>query len=121
MDAKLEKTADPQNKKQPKAQLMRFAGSSHTDIHHALPITREDYFMLVEATGRVVRDDKRGAIPPEVTQLVSQYGIKPDKWIKQVRNFDRCFSYCAGDSEAILDFAQLFNRKWAKGCGQRVA
>ena len=121
MEANLEKTADSHNKKQPKAQLMRFDGSSHTNIHHALPITRDDYFLLVEATGRVVREDKRGAIPPEMTQLVSRYGLKPDKWLKQVRNFDRCFSYCAGDSEAILDFAHIFNRKWAKGCGRRAA
>ena len=121
METKLEKTAEPQHKKTPKARLMRFDGSSHTSIDNALPITREDYFLLVEATGRIVREDKRGAIPTEVSQLVSRYGITPEKWLKQVRNFDRCFSYCAGDSEAILDFAQIFNRKWAKGCGRRVA
>ena len=121
MDAKLDPTKAPKNKKIPKARLMRFDGSSHTSIQNALPITREDYFILVEATGRIVRADKRGAIPPEINKLVSRYGIKPDKWLKQVRNFDRCFSYCAGGSDAILDFAQVFNRKWAKGCGRLAA
>ena len=121
MDAKLEQAQDPKNKKISKAKLMKFDGRSHTRIQNALPITREDYFLLVEATGRVVREDKRGAIPPDIIQLANRYGIKPDKWLKQVRNFDRCFSYCAGDSEAMVDFAQMFNRKWAKGCGRQVA
>lgn len=38
---------------------MPIDGSSHTDIHFALPFTREDYFDLVDKTGRIIRDDKR--------------------------------------------------------------
>ena len=45
----------------PEAPLMPFDGSSHTDIHVALPFTQEDYFNLVDETSRMLRDDKGGA------------------------------------------------------------
>ena len=44
----------------PEAPLMRFDGGSQTDIHCALPFTQEDYFELVDVTGRILREDKRG-------------------------------------------------------------
>jgi hypothetical protein len=45
----------------PEAPLMPFDGSSHTDIHVALPFTQEEYFNLVDETGRLLREDKGGA------------------------------------------------------------
>lgn len=36
---------------------MPFDGSSHTDIHTALPFTREDYLDFVDKAGRALRDD----------------------------------------------------------------
>ena len=99
----------------PEAPLMSFDGSSHTDIHFALPFTREDYFMLVDETGRVLREDKRGAIPDSAARIVSQFGIKPDKWLEQVQNFSRRYGHCAGARNNILNFAERFNLKWSKG------
>ena len=43
--------------------MMPFSGSAHTDIHTALLFTQTDYFDLVDATGRVVREGKKGLIP----------------------------------------------------------
>jgi hypothetical protein len=105
----------------PEAPLMPFDGSSHTDIHFALPFTREDYFMLVDETGRVLREDKRGAIPHTAAKIVSQFGIKPDKWLEQVQNFSRSYGHCAGTRDNIIDFANRFNLKWSKGvrCADR--
>ncbi len=38
----------------PEAPLMPFDGSSHTDIHQALPFTQADYIQLVDSTGRAI-------------------------------------------------------------------
>jgi len=110
--------ATTQKNNLPQAKLMPFDGSSHTNIHNALPFTREDYFQLVESTGQILRSDKRGAISATIQPIMSRYGIDPKKWLVHVKNFDRCFGYCAGESEKVVEFAQLFNRKWAKGCGK---
>lgn len=65
----------------PEAALMPFDGSSHTSVHTALPFTREDYFDLVDVTGRMIRNDKHGAIDADIPPIVARLGINRDKWI----------------------------------------
>lgn len=101
--------------KQAEAPLMRFDGGSHTSIHYALPFTREDYFDLVDKTGRVIRDDKRGVINAHHLPIIQSFGIDPDKWIDHVRNFGRRYAFCAGTSDNIINFAQQFEKRWSKG------
>ncbi|MFL0802280.1 MAG: transposase [Agarilytica sp.] len=103
--------------KQPEAPLMRFDGSSHTDIHRALPFTQEDYFTLLDATGRAFREDKRGYIPSDVPSIVSQYGIDPNKWLAHVQGFGCTYSICVGSADKIVEYAHIFQRRWAKGVG----
>ena len=106
----------------PKATLMRFDGSAHTDIHCALPFTKADYFNLVEETGRVIREDKRGFIPSEVPPIISRLGINPDDWINNVQYFGRRYSRAAGSVDRIKDYAKKLRVKnyrglWCKGVG----
>jgi hypothetical protein len=99
----------------PEARLMPFDGGSHTDIHTALPFTREDYFQLVDITGRMIRDDKRGAILDDIPSVVSRLGIEPDHWVEHIKNFGKSYSTCAGSVEAIADFAGRSGKQWCKG------
>ena len=52
-------------------------------IHAGLPFIREDYFQLVDATGRALREDK-GAIS-ESLRALSPAGHPPDQWIEHPR------------------------------------
>ncbi len=106
--------------KQAKAPLMGFDGSAHTDVHTALPFTREDYFELVDTSGRALRGDKRGAISPKVTAIVSRVGIDPNKWLDHIQRFGLTYGYCAGSVDNILYFSAHFERKWAKGVGASI-
>ncbi len=101
----------------PEAPLMSFSGSAHTDIHAALPYTQEDYFELVDSTGRVLRDDKRGAISNHSVKLLNQLGINPKKWIDHVSHFNKHYARCAGSSENIAEYSDRFNCRWGKGVG----
>ena len=101
---------------------MPFDGSSHTDIHVALPFTQEEYFNLVDETGRLLREDKRGAIdasktPPVITQLVARLGINPEHWLEHVKHFRRYYAHCVGTPEAICIFAGRNQKRWGKGVG----
>jgi len=104
----------------PEAPLMRFDGSSHTDIHAALPFTREDYFQLVDMTGRIIRNDKRGFIPDDIPSVVSRLGIEPDHWIEHIQNFGLRYGHCIGSVEAITDYAGKSDRHWCKGISHSV-
>jgi REP element-mobilizing transposase RayT len=97
------------------APLIPFGGSAHTDIHMALPFTREDYFQLVDETGRLIREDKRGFIPENAPPIIAQFGIRPDKWLQHVKNFGRSHAVCAGSEENIVNFAERFDLAWRKG------
>lgn len=95
--------------------LMVFDGSAHTDIHTALPFTQEDYFDLLDVTGRIIRDDKSGFISSKQPKILSQFGINLAKWIDHVKCFGVRYANCAGSAENLIGYAALFQRRWAKG------
>lgn len=99
----------------PEAPLMPFDGSSHTDIHTALPFACEDYLDLVDKTGRAIRDDKRGFIPSDVPAIISRLGINPDRWLEHIQCFGKRYAGCAGSVERIQSFADRHERLWCKG------
>jgi len=94
---------------------MRFDGSSHTSIHAALPFTREDYFELVEITGRQIAAGKRGFISSEIPPIVAQMGLKPERWIDHVQGFGRRYGGCVGSVLQMHDYSQNMSRHWGKG------
>ncbi len=102
-------------KDQPEAPLMPFDGSAHTSVHAALPFTLEEYFDLIDVTGRVVRDDKRGSIAGELPPLVSRLGIDPKEWLNHVKNFSKSYGNCAGSVSSIADYAHKKGKCWGKG------
>jgi hypothetical protein len=97
------------------APLMSFAGGSHTNIHTAFTFTREDYFQLVDVTGCIIRDDKRGAILDDIPHIVSSLGIEPVKWIEYIQNFGKSYGACVGSVDAIADYASKSCRHWCEG------
>ena len=104
----------------PQAPLMPFGGSSHVSIHNALPFTAADYIALVDSTGRVVREDKCGAIDPKLAALVSRVGIDPDQWLEHVKHFGRRYGYCAGEPKTMQAFAERFQLFWCKGVAASI-
>lgn len=101
----------------PQAPLMPFNGGSHVDVHHALPFTREDYFELVDKTGRMIREGKRGFIAESTPTIISRFGIDPDKWINHVKHFSRSYGEGIGSPEKLTAYALNFGRRWGKGVG----
>ena len=102
------------------APLMAFDGSSRTPICAALPFTQADYFELVDETGRVIREDKRGFISSSIPPILSRFGIDPDHWIKQVKHFRKRYGIAAGAVKKLRQYAEYFskeyeNRQWCKG------
>ena len=61
--------------------LMPFAEAfSEQRTFAAIPFNLQDYLELIEWTGRVVRHDKTGAIPPSAPRVLAQIGLTDTEW-----------------------------------------
>ncbi len=85
---------------QPKT-LMPFVGNPRQNMPHGLPFKLEDYLELLDWTGRILRDDKRGAIDQKLPPILNRLNIKPENWIDSSRYFESSFKPFAGTTENI--------------------
>ena len=74
-------TLEPQP---PKPPLAPFADAKPPHGAFSLPINRQDYLDLVDASGRIVRDGKRGRIPENAPPLLTPLGVDPGAWFNTV-------------------------------------
>ena len=56
-----------------------------------------DYLELVDATGRIIRDDKRGYIPGNSVRILDRLGLDEDRWLNMTQNFEQSFGTFAGN------------------------
>ena len=101
----------------PEQPLMLFGGSAHNNVHNALPFTLQDYFDLVDCTGRAVREDKRGYISPQSSALIQRLGIDLNQWLEHVTHFGRRYGRCVGSVDSMQEYAEHFQQRWTKGVG----
>ena len=51
-----------------------------------LPLTRDQYLSLLDVLGRMVREDKRGWIPPELPPILERLKLDPRSWLESLLN-----------------------------------
>jgi REP element-mobilizing transposase RayT len=69
--------------------LLHFDGVITQAAQTGIPFSWEDYVMLVDWTGRVVREDKRGAIDNPLPPILERLTIEPKTWIKNATYFEQ--------------------------------
>jgi hypothetical protein len=79
-----------------------------------LNLTDEEYFKLVDETGRMIRADKPGYIDPDLPPILSRIGIVPKAWDKLIKQFGK-FTTAAGTVSSLRNFANSHGQKWVKG------
>ena len=101
--------------KLPEAPLMPLDDSTRTEGQTVLPFSREDYFELVDTTVRIIREDKRGFISEDVPRILKKLGVKPDRWLDQVKYFSRRYGACADCVARMESYCESTGRRWSKG------
>ena len=92
---------DDQNEPlQPKS-LMPFVGNLRHTIPKGLIFNLIDYIELVDWTGRIIRDDKRGAINASTPPILKRLDISTDHWIELSTKFESRFKGIAGSAQSI--------------------
>jgi len=61
-----------------------------------LPFRLTDYFELVDWTGRIMRDDKRGAILENTPPILNRLNIESKHWLYLTQNFESPFKGMVG-------------------------
>ncbi|MFT5225640.1 MAG: hypothetical protein ACI8XX_001392 [Polaribacter sp.] len=71
-----------------------------------------DYLELVDWTGRILRDDKRGAIPESTPQTLQQLNVEPKHWCDLSKNFESQFKSLVGTSYHIKQACKQLGKQW---------
>jgi len=99
--------------------LIPFAAPESTPPTEPLPFAWPAYVALVDATGRVVRDDKRGALSADASRLLLSLGLDPDHWLLAIRQLRRRFHRALGAPRRLEALAAHAGQRWLQG--QRAA
>ena len=80
------------------------------------------YLQLVDWTGRHLRPDRIGAIPPDLPPILERLGIKPDGYLDYIRHKEKGFRTAIGPSKALKIAAEKFNlsQLWGTQAGKRL-
>jgi len=80
-----------------------------------LQMTADEYFDLVDKSGRMVQSGKRGAIDADLAPILLRIGANPDAWLETVSRFGSKFRLAAGLVSSLRSFADRLGRRWLQG------
>jgi hypothetical protein len=86
-----EQAKQPNHKNQQASGLLPFVGNPRAHMPNGLPFRLSDYLELVDRTGRILRDDKRGSIPEYMPPILVQLNINPKHWCYLSQQFESKF------------------------------
>jgi hypothetical protein len=72
-----------------------------TMMPKGLPFRYTDYLELVEWTGRILRDDKKGYIPEHLPDILARLNIDPMHWVYLAKDFVSPFKSLVGSAFKI--------------------
>ncbi|ACA88554.1 transposase [Shewanella woodyi] len=100
-------------------QLLPFIGDERLNQPKGINFALKDYLELVDETGRIIRNDKRGSISANSTKILTQLNISSDNWIKLTSEFGELFHGPVGNTQELTSFCehlQKRRRHFAKCC-----
>lgn len=78
-------------------------------------ISTEQYFSLVDATGRIIRDGAQGVIPSHLQNILVRIKIKPNSWLRTATQVGRRFKRAVGSIESLRVAAAAAGKSWFHG------
>ena len=103
--------------RQPK-DLYPFAGNPRKDMPEGIPFQLTDYLELVDWTGRILREDKRGAIPDHLPAILQRLNIDTRHWIYLSTSFESPFKNLVGTANNVRAACDELGKQWTHGIRQ---
>jgi hypothetical protein len=98
--------------------LMPFVGNPREDMPKGLPFCLTDYIELVDWTGRIIREDKKGSIPNQLPPVLARLGIEVDNWIYLAEHFESPFKSLVGTALSMRHACEQLGKNWVHGIAQ---
>ena len=99
--------------------LLSFVGNEKLNQPKGINFALKDYLQLVDETGRIIRDDKRGSISSSSAKILTRLNISSENWIKLATEFGKIFHGPVGNTQELTTFCehlQKRRRHFAKCC-----
>ena len=93
---KAKQASIPAHPKQQPATLFPLVGYPRKEIPEGIPFRLDDYIELVDWTGRVLREDKRGAIPDTLPPILERLHLEGEQWLYLSIHFESPFKGLVG-------------------------
>lgn len=71
--------------------LARFEGDVTNKEQHGILFSLSDYLELVDTTGRILRDDKCGAISADLPSILERLEINQEEWLNNATQFEKLY------------------------------
>jgi len=99
----------------PARDLFPFVGNPREEMPKGLPFVMTDYLELVDWTGRIVREDKRGSICTDTPSILQRLKIEPDAWLQLTTRFEDDFCNLVGRPDSLPGACAALGLSWARG------
>ena len=86
--------------------LLPFIGHEHQQKTTGIDFSLKDYLTLVDDTGRVIVDNKRGSISRKTAAILARLHISDDSWLKLSTQFETLFTGAVGTAEHLSEFTE---------------
>ena len=81
----------------------------------AIPYTLRDYLALVDWSGRLIREDKRGAIDSGLPPILKRLGIESESWEVLMGRRGTVFGRAMGKLDVMRLHAATLGQSWIRG------
>ncbi|REG82888.1 transposase [Marinomonas pollencensis] len=95
---------------QPKI-LYPFVGNPRQDMPNGLPFPLVDYLELVDLTGRIVRESKKGSIDASLLPILQRLNISSENWLCIATEFEARTGRVVGQELSIDQYCESHQRK----------
>lgn len=93
------------NQTQPKF-LFPFIGYEREEQPEGLPFKLEDYLELIDLTGRMIKEGKRGNIDVSLAPILQRINITSDQWLEVSTGFEKHFKSAVGSELLLAEYCE---------------
>ena len=111
-------TQQPNRISQQVSELYPFVGNPKQGQPEGIQMKLTDYLELVDCTGRILRDDKRGYISNTAASILQRLEIDEDNWIEMTQGFETCFKTFAGSEVKLRSACEHLHYQRPPGLAQ---
>ncbi len=101
--------------------LLPFIGNEHHHKTTGITFSLKDYLILIDETGRAIRQGKRGALPTKTANILGRLHISDESWLKLTTEFECVFTGAVGTAEHLIEFSEHIGLQRAHGISNAQA